>query len=56
MQVDWPARHPSPKKIARPKDRYNGFFAGLINNGELHTAFLNVHHTGSRITLRVDLL
>src|SRR6267378_862850 len=45
-----------PKKIARSKDRHNGFFAGLINNGELYTAVLNVHHTRSRITLRVDLL
>src|ERR1700687_3302902 len=47
---------PFPKKITRSKDCHNGFFAGLVNNGEPYTAFLNVHHTRSRITLRVDLL
>src|SRR6266852_5041535 len=52
-----PARKaPFSKKIPGSKDRYNGFLAGLVNNGELYTAFLNVHHTRSRITLRVDLL
>ena len=34
---------PFPKKIARSKDRHNGFFPGLIDNSKLHTAFLNVH-------------
>ncbi len=52
-----PARKaPFPQKIALSKDRHNGFFARLVNNGELYTAFLNVNHTRSTITLRVDLL
>src|SRR6266481_3704221 len=33
-----------PKKIARSKDRHNSFFAGLIDDSKLHTAFLNVHY------------
>jgi len=52
-----PARKAAfPQKIARSKDRHNGFFARLVNNGELYTAFLNVNHTRSTITLRVDPL
>src|SRR5258706_9620329 len=35
---------PFPKKIARSKDRHNSFFAGLIDDSKLHTAFLNVHY------------
>ena len=31
-------------------------FADFIDNGELYTAILNVHHTRSRITLSVNLL
>src|ERR1700687_1686176 len=52
-----PARNaPFPQKIAMSKDRHNGFFARLVSNGELYTASLNVNHTRSTITLRVDLL
>ena len=47
---------PFLQKNARSKDRHNGFFARLVSNGELYTAFLNVNHTRSTITLRVDLL
>src|SRR6202171_5692405 len=46
---------PFPKKIARSKDRHNGFFPGLIDNSKLHTAFLNVNDTPRRITLREDV-
>jgi len=46
---------PFPKKIARSKDRNNGFFPGLIDNSELHTAFLNVNDTPRGITLREDV-
>src|SRR5579863_1592126 len=42
---------PFPEKIARPKDRNNGFFAGLVDHSKPHTAFLNVHHLLRRITL-----
>jgi len=31
-------------------------FADLIDNGEFYSAFLNVLHARSGITLRVDLL
>jgi len=52
-----PARKASfPQKISLSKDRHNGFFARLVNNGELYTAFLNVNHTDGTIALRVDLL
>ena len=47
---------PFPQKIALSKDRHNGFFARLVNNGELCTAFLNVNHTRGTIALGVDLL
>ncbi len=46
---------PFSQKITWSKDRHNSFFAGLTNNGELYAAFLKVHHTRGRITLRVDL-
>jgi hypothetical protein len=52
MQMDWPARHPSPKKSPDPKDRDYGFFAGLIDHGKLHTAFLNIHNILCGIALR----
>ncbi len=45
---------PFPKKITRPKDRHNGFFAGLIDHSKLHAAFLNVHDTLRGIALRED--
>ena len=32
-----------PEKITRSKNRYDGFFAGLIDHSKPHTAFLNVH-------------
>src|SRR5216683_6978165 len=54
MQTDWPARHPSPKKIAASENRYNGFFAGLIDYSKPHTAFLNVHDILGGIALRED--
>ena len=47
---------PLTKKVTWPQNRQDCFFADLINNGELYTAFLNVHHTRSGITLRADLL
>ncbi len=46
---------PFSQEITRSKDRHNSFFSGLIDNGELYTPFLKVHHTRGRITLRVDL-
>ena len=45
---------PFPKKIARSKDRHNGFFAGLIDHRKLHTAFLNVHDRLGGSALRED--
>jgi len=44
-----------PEKIARSKDRHNGFFPGLIDNSKLYTAFLNVNDTLRGITLREDV-
>src|SRR5882762_11914853 len=35
---------PFPQKIARSKHRQNSFFAGLMDDSKLHTAFLNVHY------------
>src|SRR5712664_3267013 len=45
---------PFPKKIARFKDRHNGYFAGLVDHSKLHTAFLNVHDILRGIALRED--
>ncbi len=45
---------PFAKKIARSKNRHNGFFAGLIDHGKFHTAFLNVHDILRGIALRKD--
>jgi hypothetical protein len=45
---------PFPEKITRSETRYNGFFAGLIDHGKLHTAFLNVHDILRGIALRED--
>ena len=50
------ARHaPFPKKIARSKNRRNGFFADLINHNELHTAFPNRHSQTNRSNNRRQL-
>jgi hypothetical protein len=46
---------PFPKKIARSKNCHNGFLAGLIDHGKLHTAFLNVHHVRRGSALPKDL-
>jgi hypothetical protein len=43
---------PFPKKITPSKDRDYGFFAGLIDHGKLHTAFLNVHNILCGVALR----
>src|SRR6266849_6079791 len=45
---------PFAKKIARSKDRHNGFLAGLIYYATLHTAFLNVHDSLRGIALPED--
>src|SRR5208337_777379 len=45
---------PFPQKIARSKDRHNGFSAGLIDHRKLHAAFLNVQHILGGIALRKD--
>ncbi len=47
---------PLTKKVTWSQNRHDCFFADLINNGELYTTLLNVHHTGSGITLRVGFL
>ena len=47
---------PFTKKVTRPQNRQDCFFADLIYNRELYTAILNVHYTCSGITLRVDFL
>lgn len=47
---------PLTKEFAGPEYRQDCLFADLIDNGELHTAFLKVHHRRGGITLRVDLL
>src|SRR5712664_3121208 len=44
------------KKVTWSQNRQDRFFADLIDDRELYTAFLNVHHARSGITLRVDLL
>jgi len=45
---------PFPKKIARSKNRHNGFFPGLIDHRKFHTAFLNVHGILCGIALPED--
>src|SRR5208282_659777 len=47
---------PLTKKVTGSENREDCFFADLIHDGELYTAFLNVHHAFSGITLTVDLL
>src|ERR1700674_1704056 len=51
-----PCHAPLTKKVARSQNGDDRLFANLIDNRELYTAFLNVHHSRSGITLRVDLL
>jgi hypothetical protein len=43
-----------PKEITRPQDRYNGFFAGLVDHSELYAPFLNVEDVLCGSTLRED--
>jgi len=45
-----------PKEIARSQNRYNGFFAGLMDHGKLHAAFPNVHDILCGVALREDSL
>src|ERR1700681_3438677 len=42
------------KKITRAQYRHYSFFTGFIDDGELHTAFLNIKDTPRRIALRED--
>src|SRR4029077_5484393 len=42
------------KKITRSQNRHNGLFAGFIDHGKLHAAFLNVHDILCGIALRED--
>jgi len=44
------------KKVARGKNCHDGFFAGLVDNGQLYFAILNVVDILSRIALRINLL
>ena len=43
-----------PKKITRSQNRHNRLFAGFIDHGKLHAAFLNVHDIQCGIALRED--
>ncbi len=43
MRKSSPERQPSPKKSPGSQNRNDGLFAGLIDHGNLHAAFLNVH-------------
>src|SRR6267378_59254 len=43
---------PLSKKVTWSQNRQYRFFADLIDNGELYTASLNVHHARSGIALR----
>jgi len=43
-----------PKKITRSKNCHNGFFAGFIDHGKFHAAFVNVHDILCGIALRED--
>jgi len=54
MQIDWPARQPSPKKSRGPRGRHNGLFAAPIDHGKPDAAFLNVHDVLRGIALRED--
>ncbi len=45
---------PFPKKITCSQNRYNGFFAGLVDYRQLHAAFLNVHDILRGIALCED--
>jgi hypothetical protein len=56
MRRDWPARHPSPKKICRAQYGDCGFLAGLGNHRKLYPAFLNIKQRIARRALRVDFL
>jgi hypothetical protein len=44
------------KEVARSQHPHDCHSADFIDNGELYIAILNVHHTRSGITLRVDFL
>jgi hypothetical protein len=44
------------QKVGGPQYGHDRRFPDLIDNGELYTALLNVHHARGGITLRVDLL
>ncbi len=44
------------KEVSGPQYCHDCLSADLIDNGDLYSAFLNVHHTRSRIALREDLL
>jgi hypothetical protein len=41
-----------PEEISGSQDRHNGFSAGFIDHGKLHTAFPNVHYILRGIALR----
>jgi hypothetical protein len=43
-----------PKKITRSQNRYDRLFAGFVDYGKLHAAFLNVHDILCGIALRED--
>ena len=42
------------KKITWSQNCHNGLFAGFIDHGELHAAFLNVHDIRCGVALRED--
>ena len=44
------------KEVARSQHPHDRHSADFIDNRELYTAILNVHHTRSGIALRIDLL
>ena len=54
MQMDWPARHPSPKKSPGPRIATTASLPELIDHRKLHAAFLNVHDVLRGIALRED--
>src|SRR5580704_1078015 len=42
------------KEVTRPQNGDNRLFANFINDGELHTATLQIHYATRGITLSVD--
>jgi hypothetical protein len=46
----------SPEDAIRSKHGNNSFFSFAVDNGELHTAFLDVHDGLGRVTLCEDRL